>query len=212
VWGGGGGSPCVRTFQGLHSVRLWTPTIFNVEFLKWQLLKTLTVWNFKVDVLRDSHRLLVSLNREFEWQFGGKTVLAGLSPIKQLPVNNVEESRLSPWPPKKIHWEVLSKSWDILSKHLRSWNTTKSHASWRDWAKFRRIMSTSSRFGVRNLVGSSQYAYFSRFRPQMFYSYYTMHLTGKNGIKWDQLNPKLIIGINYSVRWHPGKVLRLLSE
>jgi hypothetical protein len=73
-------------------------------------------------------------------------------------------------------------------------------------------MSTSSRFGVRNLVGSSQYAYFSRFRPQMFYSYYTMHLTGKNGIKWDQLNPKLIIGINYSVRWHPGKVLRLLSE
>jgi hypothetical protein len=28
VWGGGGVSPCVRTFQGLHSVRLWTPTIF----------------------------------------------------------------------------------------------------------------------------------------------------------------------------------------
>jgi hypothetical protein len=34
---GGGGcggvvvvvSPCVRTFQGLHSVRLWTPTIFT---------------------------------------------------------------------------------------------------------------------------------------------------------------------------------------
>jgi hypothetical protein len=32
VWGCGGVgvgvvSPCVRTFQGLHSVRLWTPTI-----------------------------------------------------------------------------------------------------------------------------------------------------------------------------------------
>jgi hypothetical protein len=30
-WGVGGWgvvSPCVRTFQGLHSVRLWTPTIF----------------------------------------------------------------------------------------------------------------------------------------------------------------------------------------
>jgi hypothetical protein len=27
VWVCGGGSPCVRTFQGLHSVRLWTPTI-----------------------------------------------------------------------------------------------------------------------------------------------------------------------------------------
>jgi hypothetical protein len=28
VWGVWGAvSPCVRTFQGLHSVRLWTPTI-----------------------------------------------------------------------------------------------------------------------------------------------------------------------------------------
>jgi hypothetical protein len=25
-------SPCVRTFQGLHSVRLWTPTILNSDF------------------------------------------------------------------------------------------------------------------------------------------------------------------------------------
>jgi hypothetical protein len=25
-------SPCVRTFQGLHSVRLWTPTIFRKTF------------------------------------------------------------------------------------------------------------------------------------------------------------------------------------
>jgi hypothetical protein len=24
-------SPCVRTFQGLHSVRLWTPTIFSFK-------------------------------------------------------------------------------------------------------------------------------------------------------------------------------------
>jgi hypothetical protein len=39
VWGCVGGvvgvvgvgvvSPCVRTFQGLHSVRLWTPTIYR---------------------------------------------------------------------------------------------------------------------------------------------------------------------------------------
>jgi hypothetical protein len=28
VWGWGVVSPCVRTFQGLHSVRLWTPTIY----------------------------------------------------------------------------------------------------------------------------------------------------------------------------------------
>jgi hypothetical protein len=28
VGGGGGVTPCARTFQGLHSVRLWTPTIF----------------------------------------------------------------------------------------------------------------------------------------------------------------------------------------
>jgi hypothetical protein len=26
-------SPCVRTFQGLHSVRLWTPTIFIYLFI-----------------------------------------------------------------------------------------------------------------------------------------------------------------------------------
>jgi hypothetical protein len=25
-------SPCVRTFQGLHSVRLWTPTILIFNF------------------------------------------------------------------------------------------------------------------------------------------------------------------------------------
>jgi hypothetical protein len=29
VGGVGVVSPCVRTFQGLHSVRLWTPTILN---------------------------------------------------------------------------------------------------------------------------------------------------------------------------------------
>jgi hypothetical protein len=33
VWRCGVVSPCVRTFQGLHSVRLWTPTIFYI-FLK----------------------------------------------------------------------------------------------------------------------------------------------------------------------------------
>jgi hypothetical protein len=35
VWGCGGVgvvSPCVRTFQGLHSVRLWTPTINRIGF------------------------------------------------------------------------------------------------------------------------------------------------------------------------------------
>jgi hypothetical protein len=32
-------SPCVRTFQGLHSVRLWTPTILNLKiyYAKWTL-------------------------------------------------------------------------------------------------------------------------------------------------------------------------------
>jgi hypothetical protein len=27
---GGGVSPCARTFQGKHSVRLWTPTILKI--------------------------------------------------------------------------------------------------------------------------------------------------------------------------------------
>jgi hypothetical protein len=40
----------------------------------------------KVDVLRDSHKLLVTPYREFERQFGGKTVLAGLRLKKQLMV------------------------------------------------------------------------------------------------------------------------------
>jgi hypothetical protein len=31
VWGWGVVSPCVRTFQGLHSVRLWTPTILDLS-------------------------------------------------------------------------------------------------------------------------------------------------------------------------------------
>jgi hypothetical protein len=30
VWCGGVFSPCARTFQGLHSVRLWTPTILRL--------------------------------------------------------------------------------------------------------------------------------------------------------------------------------------
>jgi hypothetical protein len=30
-------SPCVRTFQGLHSVRLWTPAIFNFQIFKFQV-------------------------------------------------------------------------------------------------------------------------------------------------------------------------------
>jgi hypothetical protein len=35
VVGGGVGvvSPCVRTFQGLHSVRLWTPTILILKYI-----------------------------------------------------------------------------------------------------------------------------------------------------------------------------------
>jgi hypothetical protein len=45
---------------------------------------------FKVDVLRDSHKLLVTPYREFEQQFGGKTVLAGLRLKKQFfPLNQV---------------------------------------------------------------------------------------------------------------------------
>jgi hypothetical protein len=43
VWGCGGVgvgvvSPCVRTFQGLHFVRLWTPTIsyfFKLSYPFW---------------------------------------------------------------------------------------------------------------------------------------------------------------------------------
>jgi hypothetical protein len=54
-------------------------------------------------------------------------------------VNDVGKSRLFPWPPKKIHWDVLRKSWDILI--LKHNQKSKSHASWTDWAKFRRIMS-----------------------------------------------------------------------
>jgi hypothetical protein len=39
-----------------------------------------------VDVLRDSHKVLVTPYREFEQQFVGKTVLAGLRLKKQLMV------------------------------------------------------------------------------------------------------------------------------
>jgi hypothetical protein len=39
VWGVGV-SPCARTFQGLHSVRLWTPTILKlIWYLKYQSAK-----------------------------------------------------------------------------------------------------------------------------------------------------------------------------
>jgi hypothetical protein len=41
----------------------------------------------KGDVLRDSHKLLVTLYREFEQQFGGKIVLAGLKIKEQLMPN-----------------------------------------------------------------------------------------------------------------------------
>jgi hypothetical protein len=37
----------------------------------------------KVNVLRDSHKPFLTPNREFERQFGGKTVLAGLRLKKQ---------------------------------------------------------------------------------------------------------------------------------
>jgi hypothetical protein len=40
----------------------------------------------KVDVLRDSHKLLVTPHREFERKIVGKTVLAGLRLKKQLMV------------------------------------------------------------------------------------------------------------------------------
>jgi hypothetical protein len=53
----------------------------------------------KVDVLRDSHKLLVTPYREFEQQCGGKTVLAGLRLKKQLMVVS------------KITFEVWSLIW-----------------------------------------------------------------------------------------------------
>jgi hypothetical protein len=36
-------SPCVRTFQGLHSVRLWTPTIFISKLSTLQLSRSLVL-------------------------------------------------------------------------------------------------------------------------------------------------------------------------
>jgi hypothetical protein len=48
-----------------------------------KLLKDLIA---KVEVVRDSHKLLLSPYREFERHFGGKTVLAGLRLKKQLMV------------------------------------------------------------------------------------------------------------------------------
>jgi hypothetical protein len=46
------------------------------------------------DVLRDSQKLLVKSYREFERQFGGKTVLAGLRLKKQSMVRSSEKSHL----------------------------------------------------------------------------------------------------------------------
>jgi hypothetical protein len=44
----------------------------------------------KVDILRDSHKLLVTPYREFERQFGGKTVLTALRLKKQfVAINNI---------------------------------------------------------------------------------------------------------------------------
>jgi hypothetical protein len=40
-WGCGVVSPCVRTFQGLHSVRLWTPTILNYQISRCKQLLTI---------------------------------------------------------------------------------------------------------------------------------------------------------------------------
>jgi hypothetical protein len=57
-----------------------------------------------------------------------------------------------------VSWVLIERARQILKHNKKS---ADLHASWRDWAKFRRIMSTNSRFGVRHFVGSSQYAYFS---------------------------------------------------
>jgi hypothetical protein len=56
-----------------------------------------------------------------------------------------------------VSWFLIECARQIL-KHNK-----KSADSWRDWAKFRHIMSTNSRFGVRNLVGSSHYCHLGEF-------------------------------------------------
>jgi hypothetical protein len=43
VWGVGG-SPCARTFQGLHSVRLWSPTIYFVYLFVGPVCQELGAW------------------------------------------------------------------------------------------------------------------------------------------------------------------------
>jgi hypothetical protein len=50
------------------------------------LQQSQVIYKTKVDLLQDSHKLLLTPYREFERQFGGKTVLAGLRLKKQLMV------------------------------------------------------------------------------------------------------------------------------
>jgi hypothetical protein len=60
VGGWGVVSPCVRTFQGLHSVRLWTPPIYKKRLI------------FLIIMLMESHNFLfklVFLNNIFKKMF-----------------------------------------------------------------------------------------------------------------------------------------------
>jgi hypothetical protein len=48
VWGCGVVSSCVRTFQGLHSVRLWTPTILKYQKYQKYFMPKLVRSKFRV--------------------------------------------------------------------------------------------------------------------------------------------------------------------
>jgi hypothetical protein len=97
--------------------------------------------------------------QEFEWQFGGKTVLAGLRVKKQLMV--VSKITFEVW---SLFWFFSIASGDFyFSGPVRPTRLSRRQSQivahkW--WSLFRRLISINSRYGVRNLVGIWNYAYF----------------------------------------------------
>jgi hypothetical protein len=118
----------------------------------------------KVNVLRDSHKLLATPNREFERQYGGKTVLSGLRLKKQY--NSLFKFKIcfDLFSVDHVSWFLIELACHIL-KHKRK--STDFHASYRDWANFdascQQILGLESEI----LWGNSQYAYsFFQFNNQ----------------------------------------------
>jgi hypothetical protein len=128
----------------------------------------------KVGVLRDSHYLFSTPYMIFEWFFGAK------KEKKNCASRFEAKKAVMPWEIRDCPWRAASwrhnctrtsYSSTVLFWLFREINgdkvatgwlfvVFKNQLTWRDWAKFRRIIPTNSHFGIENLVGSSKYTYF----------------------------------------------------